>query len=131
MMEEKETIEEWVIERRKLQHKLPFVDEELWEKVDIWSLMQTFSSIIQKLPGEQIIDIFEEVTLNEKTTLLAELLEDKGECYFTDLIVRSKSIMDIVCAFLAILEAVKTRVIVIFQHRMFGDILIKPCAVAQ
>jgi segregation and condensation protein A len=34
--------------------------------------------------------------------------------------------MDIVCAFLAVLEAVKIRMIVIFQNRMFGDIMIKP-----
>jgi segregation and condensation protein A len=63
--------------------------------------------------------------VNEKTTLLMELLENKGECSFTDLIIRSRSVMDIVCAFLAILEAVKIRMIVIYQNRMFGDILIK------
>jgi segregation and condensation protein A len=53
------------------------------------------------------------------------LLEDKGECYFTDLIIRSKSVMDVVCAILAILEAVKTKMIFISQHIMFGDIKIK------
>jgi segregation and condensation protein A len=34
--------------------------------------------------------------------------------------------MDIVCAFLAILVAVKTRMISVFQNRMFGDIVIRP-----
>jgi len=125
-MEEKEKDAEWVIERRKLQHSLPFSDEEeLWEKVDIWSLMKTFSALIKKIPGERIINMYEEVTVNEKITLLAELLEEKGECNFTDLIVRSKSIMDVVCTILAILEAVKTRMIIISQHIMFGDIKIK------
>ena len=124
-MEEKEKDAEWVIERRKLQHTLPFNDDELWEKVDIWSLMNTFSALIRKIPGERIIDMYEEVTVNEKITLLAELLEDKGECYFTELIVRSKSVMDVVCTILAILEAVKTRMIIISQHIMFGDIKIK------
>jgi segregation and condensation protein A len=33
--------------------------------------------------------------------------------------------MDIVCAFLAILEAVKYHVVSIFQHRLFGDIEIR------
>ncbi|MDR2923375.1 MAG: segregation/condensation protein A [Treponema sp.] len=125
-MEEKEKDAEWVIERRKLQHSLPFNDDDLWEKADIWSLMKTFSSLIRKIPGERIIDMYEEVSVNEKITLLAELLEDRGECYFTDLIIRSKSIMDVVCTILAILEAVKTRMIVISQHVMFGDIKIKP-----
>jgi segregation and condensation protein A len=126
LMEEKEKDAEWAIERRKLQHNLPFSDGDLWEKVDIWSLMKTFAAIIKKLPGEQIIDMYEEVTVNEKITLLSELLENKGECSFTDLIIRSKSVMDIVCTVIAILEAVKVRMIVIFQHRMFGDIMIRP-----
>jgi segregation and condensation protein A len=33
--------------------------------------------------------------------------------------------MDIICAFLALLEAVKIRMVTIYQNRMFGDILIR------
>ena len=126
LMEEKEKEAEWGVERRKLQHNLPFTDTELWEKVDIWSLMRTFAALMRNLPAERIIDLYEEVTVNEKITLLSELLENKGECRFTELIIRSRSVMDIVCAFLAILEAVKVRMIIILQNRMFGDILIRP-----
>jgi segregation and condensation protein A len=129
-MEEKEKDAEWVIERRKLQHNLPFSDEDLWENADIWNLMKTFSALIRKIPGERILDMYEEVTVNEKITLLTELLEDRGECYFTDLIIRSQSVMEVVCAILAILEAVKTRMIVISQHVMFGDIKIKSREIA-
>ena len=125
LMEEKEKEAEWVIERRKLQHTLPFTDDDLWEKVDVWKLMQLFSSIIHNLSREQVFDMYEEVTINEKITLLSELLQNKGECRFTDLIVRSRSIMDVVCTILAILEAVKIRMIVILQNRMFGDIVIR------
>ncbi|MDR2053161.1 MAG: segregation/condensation protein A, partial [Treponema sp.] len=32
----------------------------------------------------------------------------------------------IICAFLAILEAIKTRMILVFQNRVFGDIKIRP-----
>ncbi|MDR2258839.1 MAG: segregation/condensation protein A [Treponema sp.] len=124
LMEEKEKEAEWVIERKKLQRALPFAEGELWEKVDIWDLLKTFSAL-RSLPGERIIDLYEEVTINEKITLLSELLENRGECFFTDLVVRNGSVLDIVCAFLAILEAVKIRMVVIFQNRMFGDILIK------
>ena len=78
------------------------------------------------LTSERIIDLFEEVTVNEKMALMTELLETKGQCNFTDLVVRSGSVMDIVCAFLAILEAVKFRMVSIYQNKMFGDIIIKP-----
>lgn len=126
LMEEKEKEAEWVIERQKLQRALPFPDGDLWEKVDIWDLLKTFSALMRHLPGERIIDLYEEVSVNEKITLLTELLENRGECNFTDLVIRSNSVMDIVCAFMAVLEAVKIRMISIFQNRMFGDILIRP-----
>jgi segregation and condensation protein A len=126
LMEEKEKETEWVIERKKLQRALPFEEEELWKKVDIWELVKTFSSLMSNLSGEQIIDLYEEVSINEKLTLITEFLETKGECRFMDLVVRNGSIMDIVCAFLALLEAVKLRMVMVFQNRMFGDILIRP-----
>ena len=128
LMEEKGKESEWIIQRRKLQQTLPFKDDGLWEKVDVWDLVKTFSALMQNLPGENIIDLYEEVSINEKITLLTELLENRGQCSFTDLIIRTSSIMDIVCAFLAILEAVKVRMIMIFQNRMFGDIQIRPYA---
>ncbi|MDR0554955.1 MAG: segregation/condensation protein A [Treponema sp.] len=125
LMEEKEKEAEWVIERKKLQRALPFVEEELWEQVDVWVLLKTFSSLMTGLTGERIIDLYEEVSINEKVTLLSELLESRGECSFTDLVIRNGSVLDIVCAFLAVLESVKNRIIVILQNRMFGDILIR------
>ncbi|MDR2370398.1 MAG: segregation/condensation protein A [Treponema sp.] len=130
LMEEKEKEAEWVMERKKLQKALPFADEDLWEQVDVWDLLKTFSVLMRNLTGERIINLYEEVTVNEKITLMSEFLETRGECSFTDLIIRNGSVMDIVCAFLAILEAVKIRMAVVFQNRMFGDILIKPSGAA-
>jgi len=125
LMDEKEKENEWIIERKRLQHNLPFADENIWEKVDIWDLLKSFSSLTINLPAERIIDLYEEVTVNEKTTLLNEFLENKGECRFTELIKRAGA-LDVVCAFLAVLEAAKMRLIMIYQNRLFGDILIRP-----
>lgn len=124
LMEEKEKENEWIIERRSLQRDLPFADDDMWEKVDIWDLVKTFSSLTVNISAERIFDLYEEVSVNEKTTLLAEFLENRGECRFTDLILRPGA-MEIVCAFLAVLEAAKARLIAIFQNRLFGDILIR------
>jgi segregation and condensation protein A len=126
LMQDKEKETEWMIERKKLQRALPFSDEDLWEKADVWVLLKTFSSLTSNLSRERIIDMYEEVSVNEKITLLHEILETRGECSLTDLVVRHGSILDIVCAFLAVLEEAKIRMILIFQNRMFGDIIIKP-----
>jgi segregation and condensation protein A len=132
LMERKEMEVEWSVERRRMQRPLPFGDEgDLWAEIDVWDLLRSFSSLVTNLSSERIIDLYEEVSINEKTTLIRELLEGRGSFSFTDLVTRPRSTMDIVCAFLALLEAVKYRLISIFQHRLFGDIEIRPYAGAQ
>lgn len=126
LMEEKESEAEWFFERKKIQHALPLTEENLWERVDTWELLRTFSKLMSNYNSEQILDLYEEVSVNEKLTLMNELLEEKGECLFTDLIVRKGNLLDVICAFMALLEAVKFRIASIWQNRMFGDIKIRP-----
>lgn len=126
LMEEKEAESEWTFERKRIQTILPFEEEELWEKIDTWDLLKTFSTLVSAYNTEKILNLYEEISVSEKITLMNELLEKHGECFFTDLIVRKENLLDIVCAFMAILEAVKFKMASIFQNRMFGDIKIKP-----
>ena len=125
LMEEKEREVEWVIERKRIERMLPFEDEEMWEKVDVWDLLKIFAEYTKVLSKERIIDLYEEVTINEKTALLYEILEEKKECHFIDLLVRADSILDFICAFLALLELAKQHIITVFQNRIFGDIIIR------
>lgn len=126
LMEEKEEESEWSFERKRIQRVLPFEEEELWEKIDTWDLLKTFSTLVSAYSSEKILDMYEEISVSEKITLMNEFLENKGECFFTDLIVRKENLLDIVCAFMAILEAVKFKMACIYQNRMFGDIKIRP-----
>ena len=126
LMEEREKDAEWVMERKRLQRPLPFDDETLWEKVDVWDLLKIFSELSPGISKERIIDLYEEVSVNEKIVLLYELLEGRGECHFTDLIIRTGSVLDFVCAFLALLEVAKQHIVMVLQNRMFGDIIIRP-----
>jgi segregation and condensation protein A len=126
LMERKEMEVEWSVERRKIQRPLPFAEErELWAELDVWDLLRSFSSLITNLSSERIMDLYEEVSINEKTALIHEYLESRPSFSFTDLITRPRSTMDIVCAFLAVLEAVKYHLVSIYQHRLFGDIEIR------
>ena len=77
------------------------------------------------LGGEQIISLWEEVSINEKITLIKEFLEDRDEFVFDDLVVNPGAVMEVVSAFLALLELVKGGLIDVFQNRLFGDIRIK------
>jgi segregation and condensation protein A len=127
LMESKALEAEWVVERKRLQRPLPFPDEQemLWDKIEVWDLLRSFSSLMSNISPERIIDLYEEISINEKIVLMEELLEKSDSFMFTDLIIQKHSLLDIVCAFLAILEAVKMKMVGLYQHRLFGDIQIR------
>ncbi|WP_407428256.1 segregation and condensation protein A [Treponema sp.] len=128
LIEEKQDESEWNFERNKIQRVLPFEEKDLWERVDTWDLLEQmqkiFKTLMSQYTDQKILDITEEISVNEKITLMNELLEKKSECMFTDLLVRKGNILDVICAFMAILEAVKFKMAAIYQNRMFGDIKI-------
>ncbi|MBR5400945.1 MAG: segregation/condensation protein A [Treponema sp.] len=131
LLEDQEDQSEWNFERKKIERVLPFEEsDDMWEEIDTWELLQQMQSLFKSMMGqysnEKILNMYEEISVNEKITLMNELLEDKKECMFTDLLTRKGNEMDVICAFMAILEAVKFKMITIFQNKMFGDI--KICA---
>jgi len=125
LMADQENGGEWPVTREKKQNILPFVDDEIWQQVNVWDLLQSFSSLISNIASERIIDLYEEVTINEKITLINEFLESGNEFYFRDLLIKPDSIMEIICSFLATLELIKAKRIIVLQNKLFGDIRIK------
>ena len=87
-------------------------------------MQKLFKSMVSQYSNEKILNMYEEISVNEKITLMNELFEKNNECMFSDLITRKGNEMDVICAFMAILEAVKFRMIKILQNRLFGDIKI-------
>jgi segregation and condensation protein A len=116
---------EYTLERRKDQIALPFQDDDLWEDVAVWDLLKVFSRLISSISDERVFDLYEQVTVNEKITLINEILGERSDFTFEDLIGRGRrTVIEIVCSLLAVLELIKSRVIVVQQNRMFGDIRI-------
>jgi segregation and condensation protein A len=115
----------WVLEKKNQQPVLPFdQDEESWEEIAVWDLLKLFSSLVSSLSLEKIVDLHEDVTIKEKIALIYEMLEDNDDMDFTHLVSKGKSVMELICAFLAVLELVKQKVITIYQNKLFGDIRI-------
>ncbi len=124
LMADKEGEVEWIVERGKGQRILPFTDDGMWGQVSVWDLLQTFSSLLSTMSSERIIDLYEEVSVKEKVTLATELLDERPEILFTDLL-RRRSVMEIICAFFAVLEMVKFRQVLVYQNKLFGDIRLR------
>ncbi len=125
LIEDNYSQDDYYFIRNKHQNALPFNDEELWDEIDVWDLLKTFSSLLSNISPERIFNIYEEVSVKEKLVLMDELFAEREEIEFVDLIVREGSPLDVICAFLAILEAVKFKKIILFQNRMFGEIRLK------
>lgn len=127
LMEKQENDSEWNFERSKIQRVLPFEDRKSdWEEIDSWDLLQKmqqmFRNMMKEYSNDAILNMYEEISVNEKITLMNELLENRNECMFSELITREGNEMDVICAFMAILEAVKFKMIRIMQNKVFGDI---------
>ena len=61
--------------------------------------------------------------------VLAVVSRDHNECIleitaFSELIKDGQSVMEVICSLLAVLEVIKSRLVVVMQNRMFGDIRI-------
>lgn len=102
-----------------------FYNDEVWDEVDIKDLFSSYKSIKKISQREKIVNIDEEVTINEKITLIDELLETKDEFYFHELVINENSLLEVVCAFLAILDSIKYRVLKVYQNKQYGKILLK------
>lgn len=102
-----------------------FYNDDVWEEVEITDLFTSYKSIKTLNEREKIVNLDEDVTINEKITLIDELLSQKDEFYFHDLIINENSVMEFVCAFLAILDSVKYLVIKVYQSKQYGTILLK------
>ena len=125
LMSSIEEKQEFQIEAANRQAPLPFEeDEQLWEQLDVWDLLKAFSRLMRNVNSDRLVSLYEEVTVNEKLTLIDEFLARGDEFNFQELLRERASVMDLVCAFIAILESARQRKIRILQNKMFGDIRI-------
>lgn len=115
-----------VIERKPSDFIIPFADSELWENVTVQDLLSVYLKMLQNLDvvDEKVFNVYEEVSENEKIALLNELLDKNPTIKFSDLIVNQKSPQHIICSFLAVLEAIKDKMIIVEQTKIFGDMTI-------
>ncbi len=84
--------------------------------------------MLRSITPQQVFSVYEEVTIKQKIALMSELFESTEVIRFVDLIVNYSSPFDLICAFLAILDAVKFSMIEISQDELFGEIMIRKSA---
>ncbi len=115
---------ELCISRKTTQFMLPFDDQELWSNVSVLDLLHTFAKLIKSITPSKVFNVYEEVTVKEKVTLMSELFDTRSEIWMSELIVHPEEPLHVICSFLAVLESTKFKMICIEQPEPYGDIRI-------
>ncbi len=96
--------------------------EEL-EPVSPFALIDIMKDVLSRVGEEFFYEVeLEDVTLEEKTALVLESLEEKGRVLFVDLLTRFPRRMHVVVTFMALLELAKQGQIAVAQEAAFGQI---------
>ena len=103
---------------------LPFEEEKYFE-ASIFDLISAFKTALKEIPRDIFFEVIkDEFTVEDKMHDLLHLLLVKNKISLNDLFGSVKNRLEIVVIFLAILEMIKLREVVIVQEVLFSPILI-------
>jgi len=94
-------------------------------RVSLFDLLEALNRVLARVPQTVTYDIQAETfAVEDKMTLLAEALRERGRLSFEALLVGCRSRAEMVVTFIALLELIKLGTALIVQHQTFGDITI-------
>ncbi len=100
-------------------------EKEVYFEASLFDLISAFSNALKDLPKEAFYEIIkDEYTVDEKIHDLLHMLLIKPEVSIVDLFKRSRNKLEVVAYFLAILELIRLKEIVVVQRQVFGEIKI-------
>ncbi len=102
---------------------LPTPEEETQIDATLFDLLDAFELILKEAAKEEILEIVEdEITVNEKITLIIDILKKTKKIIFSSLFYKAKSRQEIVVTFMALLELIRLKEIKVKQSSSFGEI---------
>ena len=114
------------------ERSLEFEEEIQGFEASIFDLISAFTKVMKSIPKEEFkVVLEEEYSVEEKIDFILSLLDRKGVIYFSSIWKRIKNRMEAVVFFLALLELIRLKKIIIRQIGLFGEIKIfRPLPVA-
>lgn len=107
------------------QFTFDFADDDNWKEIDFLDLISAFSRFTKELDSADSRDLdLAEVSVEECITMIRERLAGEKNFLFTDIFPQMPNKIKLVATFLAILEMVRLKEIILKQHAIFGDIRI-------
>ena len=98
-------------------------NREVYFEASLFDLITAFSQVLKNVPKEVFYEVIkDEHTVDQKIHDILHLLLEKPRILLTDLFKQTKSKVELIVAFLAILELIRLKEILVMQRRVFGDI---------
>ncbi|MBL7157154.1 MAG: segregation/condensation protein A [Candidatus Omnitrophica bacterium] len=98
-------------------------DEDSYFETSLFDLITAFSKVLKEIPKDAFHKIVEdEFTVSDKIHDIFHLLVDKPVIYFSELFKNARGKVEIVAIFLALLELVKLKEVIVKQKDSFGEI---------
>ena len=98
-------------------------EEEAYFETSIFDLISAFSQVTERLSKQQFYEVLkEEFTVEDKIHQILHILTQKPVLYFSEMFEQTKSKVEVVATFLAILELIRLKEIMAHQRQSFGEI---------
>ncbi len=99
--------------------------KEIYIEVSIFQLIEAFKSAFKEAPRDVFFEIVkDEFTIEEKMHQLLHLFLEKEMMSLEEIFCKAKSKIEVVVFFLALLELIRLKEIVVFQKEPFGPIFV-------
>jgi len=98
-------------------------DDSPFFEASIFDLLTTFSKVLKEVPKETFYKVVkEEFTVGEKIHDIFHMLVDQPRIYFSNLLRKAQNKLEVVVIFLAVLELIRLKEILIIQESSFSEI---------
>lgn len=92
-------------------------------EASLFDLITAFTKVMKEIPKETFHKVIkDEFTVEEKMHDIFHMLVKNSVIYFTELFKKAKNKLEIITTFLALLELIRLKEVIIRQRQMFGDI---------
>lgn len=120
---EKEAMASRLYSRRSEEKPALETEDSPFFEASIFDLLTAFSKILKDVPKETFYKLVkDEFTVGEKIHDIFHMLVNKPKIYFSKLFNQAKSKLEIIATFLAVLEMIRLKEILIVQTERFGEI---------
>lgn len=97
--------------------------KEVYFEASLFDLINAFSAALNKIKDEKVYEVAkEEFTVEQKIHDILHALLKESRLLLTDIFAQAKSKVEMIVSFMAILELIRLKEIVVAQKRLFSDI---------